>query len=135
MTNIEGMSELGPAAANSGTSDDVPNPNRVYLRGRLGATAQLRVLPSGDELCQFRLTVDRPPGERGRVDCLECASLRARVRRTVARAEPGDELEVTGSLRRRFWRGASGPASRYEVSVETARVTARHRPARRRSGA
>jgi single-strand DNA-binding protein len=123
----------GPAGERTdpGTDDRA---NRVYLRGRLAAEATLRTLPSGDELCAFRLTVPRPPGERVRVDSLDCATVRARVRATIGRAVPGDELEVAGSLRRRFWRGPTGLASRYEVAVDTARITARQRPARRRSG-
>lgn len=109
--------------------------NRVYLRGRLAAEAVPRVLPSGDELSLFRLTVDRPEGERGRVDSVDCSAVRARARQTVARAKPGDELEVSGSLRRRFWRGSEGLSSRYEVAVVAARVTSRQRSARQRSDA
>ncbi|HEU5035290.1 MAG TPA: single-stranded DNA-binding protein [Mycobacteriales bacterium] len=109
--------------------------NRVYLRGRLAAEAVARTLPSGDELCVFRLTVDRPDGDRVRVDSLDCAASKARVRHTVARARPGDELEVSGSLRRRFWRGAGGLSSRYEVAVVAARITVRQRAPRRRSDA
>ena len=110
--------------------------NSVFLRGRLAAEPTERVLPSGDELCLFRLTVPRPPGERIRVDSLDCAALKARARQTIARAVPGDVLEVRGSLRRRFWRGGGGAlASRYEVLVTTARISARHRPARPRTGA
>jgi single-strand DNA-binding protein len=104
-----------------------PDDNQVFLRGRLAAAPVLRQLPSGDELCSFRLTVPRAPGGRVRVDSLDCSTTRARVRRSVDRAEPGDEFEVTGSLHRRFWRSASGLASRYEVDVATARVTARQR--------
>lgn len=109
--------------------------NRVYLRGRLATEPVERTLPSGDELCAFRLTVARPDGERVRVDSVDCASAKARVRQTLTRATPGDELEVSGSLRRRFWRGAGGLASRYEVAVVAARVTSRQRRARRRSDA
>lgn len=127
--------------------------NYVMLRGRLAAEPQVRTLPSGDELCTFRLTVRRPPGERVTVDSLECASTAARVRRTLARSAAGDELQVSGSLRRRFWRSPTGLGSRYEVAVATARVLARggsakpaapsderepvdvSRSARRRSGA
>jgi single-strand DNA-binding protein len=108
--------------------------NQVFLRGRLATEPVGRQLPSGDELAMFRLTVPRPNGERIRVDSLECTTVRARVRRTLARAEPGDELEVRGSLHRRFWRGATGPASRYEVAVATARISTRRRPARQRGG-
>ncbi|MDQ6851500.1 MAG: single-stranded DNA-binding protein [Actinomycetota bacterium] len=78
-------------------------------------------MPSGDELCDFRLTVPRPPGERAKIDSIDCASTNARVRRSLAASAPGDLLEVTGSLHRRFWRSASGLASRYEVDVKRVR--------------
>lgn len=58
--------------ATSGIHDD----NRVFLRGRLAAEAVIKVLPSGDELCSFRLTVARPPGGRRAVDSLECCTVR-----------------------------------------------------------
>jgi single-strand DNA-binding protein len=102
-------------------SDD----NQVFLRGRLAATPVVRELPSGDELCSFRLTVPRAPGGRVRVDSLDCCTTRLRVRRTVERADPGDEFEVTGSLHRRFWRSPAGLASRYEFDVASARISAR----------
>jgi single-strand DNA-binding protein len=91
--------------------------NTVHLRGRLAATPTPRELPSGDELWGFRLTVARPAGERGRVDSIDCSTTRARVQRVLERASRGDTLEVTGALRRRFWRATTGLASRYEVEV------------------
>jgi single-strand DNA-binding protein len=99
--------------------------NQVFLRGRLAAEPVLRELPSGDELCSFRLTVPRPPGGRVRVDSLDCSTTRLRVRRALERANPGDEFEVTGSLHRRFWRSPAGLASRYEIDVASARISAR----------
>ena len=45
-------------------SADEPDLNQVVLRGRLGDGAETRELPSGDQLLTFRLTVQRPPGER-----------------------------------------------------------------------
>jgi single-strand DNA-binding protein len=112
--------------------------NQVFLRGRLAAPPEIRELPSGDEICSFRLTVRRPPGDRVRVDSVDCSTTRARVRRTVERAAPGDQFELTGSLHRRFWRGAAGVASRYEVDVSTAKITGRQSgasPARMRASA
>jgi single-strand DNA-binding protein len=101
--------------------------NEVFLRGRLAADPVSRTLPSGDEVSSFRLTVPRPDGERTRVDSIDCAASTARVRRSLTRAQPGDECEVTGSLRRRFWRSAQGLASRYEVEVAALRVSSRPR--------
>jgi single-strand DNA-binding protein len=101
--------------------------NEVFLRGRLAAEAVLRTLPSGDELCSFRLIVARPEGERPKVDSIDCATTSARVRRSLDRAEPGSECEVTGTLRRRFWRSPQGLGSRYEVQVVGLRVSVRPR--------
>ena len=103
--------------------------NEVFLRGRLARGASVRELPSGDQLCSFRLTVPRPEGERVRVDSIDCATFSARVRRCLERCATGDELELTGCLRRRFWRSAAGLGSRYEVLVSSARLTRRRRSA------
>lgn len=102
--------------------------NHVYLHGRLADEPLLRELPSGDTLAVFRVTVPRPPGERVRVDSIECATSRPKVLRSLARAHPGDDIEVTGALHRRFWRSPSGPASRYAVDAQSVRVS---RPGRR----
>ncbi len=97
--------------------------NVVFLRGRLAAAPSVLTLPSGDELCAFRIIVARPLGEAGRskVDTVDCRVSTARARRVVERAEPGVELELHGSLRRRFWRGGGGVQSRYEVEVTLAK--------------
>ena len=106
-------------------SDSDECDNQVFLRGRLAGGVAYRELPSGDVLAVFRLTVKRPAGDRVPVDSVECASVRARVRRTLERLAAGDELEVTGSLHRRFWRTPTGVASRYAVDVEKLRVLSR----------
>ena len=94
--------------------------NQVAPARRVRRRAGLRTLPSGDELVSFRITVARPPGERVRVDNIDCASTRSPVRRAAIRCHAGDMVELTGSLRRRFWRSPAGsPASRYEVEVIT----------------
>jgi single-strand DNA-binding protein len=99
--------------------------NHVFLRGRLAAPAVVRQLPSGEELCSFRLTIPRPAGSRAKVDSIDCCTTKLRVRKSVERGAPGDLFEVTGRLHRRFWRSPTGPASRFEVEVSTARISAR----------
>jgi single-strand DNA-binding protein len=98
--------------------------NEVLLVGRLAAAPEERELPSGDVITTFRLVVDRtgprrPTGGRPvTLDALECIGWTAATRRSAATLAAGDVLEVKGALRRRFWRGRNGPASRYEVEVE-----------------
>jgi single-strand DNA-binding protein len=101
--------------------------NEVVLVGRLAAAAQERELPSGDALVSWRIVVDRPPAPRtdGRrtptVDALDCIAWRKPVCRGVLSWQVGDTVEVSGALRRRFWRSEQGPVSRTEVEVVKAR--------------
>jgi single-strand DNA-binding protein len=86
------------------------------------------MLPSGDEVVSFRLVVPRSASARRRskqhVDTIECSAWTARLRRSVRRLEAGDAVTVTGELRRRFTRGASGPTSWVNVDLETCERTA-----------
>lgn len=103
----------------------VESVNEVRLVGRLSGEPAVRVLPSGDELTVWRLVVDREPDKSGLrspgVDTIDCVAHRPNVQRMASRWSAGDTLEVQGALRRRFWRGAGGTASRCEVEVTAAK--------------
>ncbi|MEI5675051.1 MULTISPECIES: single-stranded DNA-binding protein [unclassified Nocardioides] len=102
--------------------------NEVQLVGRVSQDPERRELPSGDVLWTFRLVVGRPedrPVSRQTVDVLDCAVWSARVQRSVAGWRPGDVVEVSGAVRRRFFRGAGGTASRVEIEVSTGRIIRR----------
>jgi single-strand DNA-binding protein len=95
--------------------------NEVFLTGRLSVPPEARELPSGDEVVSWRLVVDRPAGaERTGMDVVDCVTFAPRVRRAALKWDPGATLEVHGCLRRRFWRSATGTASRCEVEVSRA---------------
>jgi single-strand DNA-binding protein len=101
--------------------------NEVLLLGRISGEPAVRLLPSGDEIVSFRLVVERPPrtASDGRrepsVDTLDCAAVAAVVRRRVLGWQSGDVVEVSGALRRRFWRSGPAVLSRCEVQVVRAR--------------
>jgi single-strand DNA-binding protein len=110
-----------------GTRAASPDPaenarNEVRLRGRVGAAAEERVLPSGDVIATFRVIVPRPPARAvsASVDTLDVVCWAAVPRRAAGRLEAGDVVEVEGALRRRFFGVPGGRSSRYEV--EAARV-------------
>jgi single-strand DNA-binding protein len=121
------------------TTDGSQSANTVFLRGVLAAAPTTRTLPSGDEQCSFRVNVRRPvrPARRGRatVDSIDCAATSASVRRAATRFRPGEIVEVSGRLQRRFWRGPGGVASRYEVEVDALRRPVRTRSQSDRKGA
>lgn len=100
--------------------------NQVQLCGRVSGAPEERQMPSGDRMWSFRLVVPRTrPRGRQTVDVLDCAAWSARTRRTVAGWSDGDQVEVSGELRRRFFRSGGGTASRVEVEVTSARIIRR----------
>jgi single-strand DNA-binding protein len=113
----------GSAAETDRDPVTVEHCNEVHLVGRLAAEPVRRELPSGDVLMQFRVVVDRGPrlrtaGKRTpTVDTLDCTAWRKDVQRSLGSYVAGDVVEVTGALRRRFWRSPGGPASRSEVEA------------------
>ena len=100
--------------------------NEVRLVGRVSQMPEEKVLPSGDVLWTFRVVVPRPDAAgRNAVDALECAAWSARARRSVASWQADDVVEVSGAVRRRFFRTGSGAASRVEVEVSRGRLIRR----------
>ena len=101
--------------------------NEVRLVGRLSVDPEVKVMPSGDTLVSFRLVVGREPDAKRRttVDALECSAWTRRSQRSVRSWRVGDVVEVTGALRRRFFRSAGAPASRVEVEVARGRLVRR----------
>lgn len=100
--------------------------NQVRILGRVSGTPEARTVPSGDVLWTWRVVVRRqqPVGKQS-VDVLDCVAWSPRARRTVSGWRSGDEVEVVGSLRRRFFRGGTTTQSRTEVEMERGRLVAR----------
>ncbi len=112
----------------SSVSEAPESVNEVRIAGRISAGPEERVLPSGDVLWTFRVVVPRArsrTGARPGVDALECAVWGGRVRRSVASWRQGDVVEVSGAVRRRFFRVAGGAASRFEIDVDAGRLIRR----------
>ena len=102
--------------------------NEVRLVGRVSQQPTELVLPSGDSVWTFRVVVPRPAGSvrpRQTVDALDCCVWSGRVRRSVAGWGVDDLVEVTGAVRRRFFRTAHGTSSRVEVEVSGGKVIRR----------
>lgn len=102
--------------------------NEVVLAGRVSGAPEERELPSGDVLVCWRVVVDRPAPRRkaasGRsptIDTIDCVAWAAGPRRTARSLADGDRVAVEGALRRRFWRGSTGAASRTEVEAAAVR--------------
>jgi len=110
--------------------------NEVRLVGRIARDPLQRVLPSGDEMWTFMLVVPRPPGGRSKqsVDAIDCVVWGGRVRASVATWAADDVVEISGPLRKRFFQGGSGAASRVEVEATTGRMVRRAASRREATG-
>ena len=89
--------------------------NDVLLRGRVSGEAVEKELPSGDKVSEFRIVVSR--FDRDGVDTLDIAVWSAKLRRQASSLSTDDWVEITGSIRRRFWKSSTGLASRWQIEA------------------
>ena len=104
----------------------------VRARRPLSRPAELRALPSGDEVLALEVTV-RPEGRPAESVPVAWTGAPAAAERWAA----GEEILVVGRVRRRFFRAGGATQSRTEVAATVAVPTRRGRggrqgPARRR---
>lgn len=103
---------------------EIQHVNEVLLRGRMSAAPQTRTMPSGDPVVTWRLVIARPPARRRSrvgVDTIDCTAWSSATRRAALRLHAGDQVEVSGALRRHFRRGPAGATSRVDVEVSKVR--------------
>ena len=86
--------------------------NITVLHGTLSSEPKHRLLPSGDELITYEVTTELADGAAS----VPVAWLGPSRPPAVA---TGDAVVVIGHVRRRFFRAASGAASRTEVVAST----------------
>ncbi len=111
------MAEVVP-----GDDPGVAGVNEVRLVGRVSGPPEAKELPSGDVVVQLRVVVGRPPSERKtQVDTIDVSCWTPAARRSALRQHEGDVVEVSGALRRRFYRVGAATQSRYDVEAATVR--------------
>ena len=143
-TGVKTDAITGAGTGVGGGVGETPSPgaaaagcNEVRLVGRVSGRPEERELPSGDSLVAWRVVVDRPATGRRppagvrspTVDTLDCVAWSAGLRRTARGLRDGDVVEVSGALRRRFWRTGAGAVSRTEVEADRVRRVSRRTPA------
>jgi single-strand DNA-binding protein len=104
----------------SSTAVPAPGTNLSILVGVLSRDAELRDLPSGDQVLGLELTI-RPKGAPA--ESVPVAWVDAPA--SAARWQAGEELLVVGRVRRRFFRAGGTTQSRTEVVATTAVPTRR----------
>ena len=89
--------------------------NDVLLRGRVSSIAVEKELPSGDKVAEFRIVIAR--GDEIGFDTIDISAWSSKLRRSASSLKPEEWVEVSGSIKRRFWRGATGLASRWQIDA------------------
>ncbi len=97
-----------------------PGTNLSVLVGRLSRPAELRRLPSGDEVLALEVTV-RPEGRPAESVPVAWTGAPAAASKWPA----GEEILVVGRVRRRFFRASGATQSRTEVAATIAVPTRR----------
>lgn len=127
------VTDATSAAAGTRAAPAVGDPprgaNEVRLVGRVSAEPAEQELPSGDRVVTLRLVVPREGARRrgaaasggATVDTIDVACWSGRSRTSALRLGAGDHAEVSGALRRRFFRAGGAAVSRYEVEASTVR--------------
>lgn len=77
-----------------------------------------KVLTNGDPSVEFRLIVKR---DDSGYDTFDIVAKRAPLRRLSKSLVSNEWIEVAGVIRRRFWKGANGLASRWQVEAREIR--------------
>lgn len=97
--------------------------NEVHLIGWVSGVPTLKLLPSGDQVVEFRIVVQRekPKSDRTEVDALDIAVWSTKLRKRACSLQEQEWVQVDGQLRRRFWRSPAGIASRWQVEASEVR--------------
>jgi single-strand DNA-binding protein len=104
----------------SSTIDPAPGTNLSVVVGTLSRPAELRDLPSGDQVLALEVTV-RAEGRPAESVPVAWAGAPAAAARWAA----GEEILVVGRVRRRFFRAGGVTQSRTEVAATLAVPTRR----------
>ena len=93
--------------------------NQVFLVGRVTSLAVEKLLPSGDKVVEFRVVIgrDKSRGRKKEVDSLDIAAWSSKARKSALSLKIDTWAQVSGSVRRRFWRAPTGLASRWQVEA------------------
>jgi single-strand DNA-binding protein len=117
--SVQVKSKRSPVKKKSPLIDKHIPVNEVFLVGRVTSLAVEKLLPSGDRVVEFRVVIGRAKsrGSKKEVDSLDIAAWSSKARKAAMGVKVDTWVQVTGAVRRRFWRAPSGLASRWQVEA------------------
>lgn len=93
--------------------------NQVVIVGRCSGPGEEKVLPSGDKVVEFRIIVGRD--DREGYDTFDVALWSSVLRKRGVNLKSDEWVEISGTLRRRFWKVGAVSASRWQVEARELR--------------
>jgi len=117
--SVKAKIKKAPVKKMSSVIDEHIPINEVFLVGRVTSLAVEKLLPSGDRVVEFRVVIGRAKsrGSKKEVDSLDIAAWSSKARKAAMGVKVDTWVQVTGAVRRRFWRAPSGLASRWQVEA------------------
>ncbi|WP_157036249.1 single-stranded DNA-binding protein [Streptomonospora alba] len=118
-----GKRAAASARGSAGGNDREPgHRNEVVVAGRITAEPYVRELASGDRLTTWRVSIARAPAQQRpnqSADPITCVSFQKAIEERTREWRLGDVVQISGVLRRRFWRSPKGAASVVEIEART----------------
>lgn len=105
--------------------------NVAVLLGRLTADPEIRTIPSGAEVMDFTIAVDRPLGKNGekQADFIDCVAWRSTATFINKYFHKGDMISVSGTIQTRSYEYEGKKRKATEIQVESAGFTGAGRTA------
>lgn len=99
--------------------------NVAVLLGRLTAEPEIRTIPSGAEVMNFTIAVDRPLGKNGekQADFIDCVAWRSTATFIGKYFHKGDMISVSGTIQTRSYEYEGKKRKATEIQVESAGFT------------
>lgn len=82
--------------------------NKISATGRLAADAEVKYLPQGDALCNFRVASDVGFGDKKTTNWFNCAIFGKRGEALAPHLQKGQQVTVFGTLTLREWEDKEG---------------------------
>jgi len=92
--------------------------NFIFLAGKVGTDAELRTLPSGKPVLNWKLVVDVGWGERATSLWIECALFGTRAEKLAPHITKGKPLSVCGTFNVRAFQTKNGPGAAVTCDVQ-----------------
>lgn len=92
--------------------------NVIFLAGKVGTDAELRNLPSGKSVLNWKLVIDVGWGERKHSLWIECALFGTRAEKLAPHITKGKPISVYGTFDVRAFNTKNGPAASVVCDVQ-----------------